>query len=391
MVEAPATTTPQNRDHCVELLIIQPTPFCNLDCAYCYLPHRNDSRRLSGTTLSQLCSNLFDSPYIGQQLTIIWHAGEPMVLPVDYYREAFGIIQSLKPDALTIQHSFQTNGTLIDEVWLQFIQETGLRIGVSIDGFPSLHDRYRKTRKGTGTYDATLAGIHLLQSANVDFHVITVLTHEALHNPDALFDFYVEQGIRHVCFNVEEIEGPHVQSSLSGTDIDARYKAFMRRFIAKLSQFDSPPFTVREFADAFQAIMSPVRPPYNPQTNPLAIVSVGANGQLSTFSPELLGNANAVYGDFVYGHAGDSCLDRLLENPHFQLTWDAIRVGVRHCEQQCAYFPFCGGGAPANKLFENGGFDTTETLYCRLTKKALLDIMLEFLEAELDKTPLWGI
>ena len=30
----------------LELLVLQATPFCNLDCSYCYLPDRNDRSRM---------------------------------------------------------------------------------------------------------------------------------------------------------------------------------------------------------------------------------------------------------------------------------------------------------------------------------------------------------
>ncbi len=50
------------------------------------------------------------------------------------------------------------------------------------------------------------------------------------------------------------------------------------------------------------------------------------------------------------------------------------------CREGCAYFPFCGGGAPANKHFENGTFASTETLSCRLHLKVCLDVTLALLE-----------
>ena len=31
----------------VRLLVVQPTPYCNLDCDYCYLPDRGDRSQLS--------------------------------------------------------------------------------------------------------------------------------------------------------------------------------------------------------------------------------------------------------------------------------------------------------------------------------------------------------
>ena len=46
----------------------------------------------------------------------------------------------------------------------------------------------------------------------------------------------------------------------------------------------------------------------------------------------------------------------------------------------CEYFGFCGGGAPVNKYSENGSFDSTETLFCRLNRKVLVDVILGKLE-----------
>ena len=37
----------------IDLLVIQPTPFCNLDCDYCYLPQRSDTRKISPVTLKR--------------------------------------------------------------------------------------------------------------------------------------------------------------------------------------------------------------------------------------------------------------------------------------------------------------------------------------------------
>ena len=40
------------------------------------------------------------------------------------------------------------------------------------------------------------------------------------------------------------------------------------------------------------------------------------------------------------------------------------------------------GWVAANKLFENGSFDSTETLFCRLSKKAVVDVVLAKMERE---------
>ena len=59
--------------------------------------------------------------------------------------------------------------------------------------------------------------------------------------------------------------------------------------------------------------------------------------------------------------------------------------GLKACANSCEYFDYCFGNSPSNKLFEHGSFDATETLDCRLNRKAVADVVLEELEATLAK------
>ena len=146
----------------IQLLVIQPTPFCNIDCRYCYLPQRNSKAVVAEQTLANLFSQVFASGWAEDGLTVIWHAGEPMVLPIDFYRRAFRLIDGLKPEGLSLTHSFQTNGTLIDDAWCDFFAAEQISVGVSIDGPQRLHDINRRTRSGHGTFERTIAGIRRL-------------------------------------------------------------------------------------------------------------------------------------------------------------------------------------------------------------------------------------
>jgi len=187
----------------IELLVIQATPFCNIDCKYCYLPNRSSKAVVTQQTLNNLFSQVFASGWVRDCLSIVWHAGEPMVLPMAFYRDAFRTVDRLKPADLRIMHSFQTNGTLIDESWCAFFAEERVNVGVSIDGPKHLHDQNRVTRSGRGTFDKTISGIRLLRRNGVPFHVISVLSMASMAAAREMFDFYVDEGITEVCFNVE--------------------------------------------------------------------------------------------------------------------------------------------------------------------------------------------
>ena len=366
----------------LELLVVQATPFCNVDCSYCYLPDRSSKARMSDATLQRLFNGLLSSPLPSDDLTILWHAGEPLVPGVDYYQRAITVIQEANRRGLRISHSFQTNGTLIDQAWCDFFKTNGVNVGVSLDGPRHLHDRHRKTRNGRGTFDSVMRGVSLLQTNEVPFHVITVLTRDSLGCARELYDFYRESGITRVGFNIEEIEGDHHISSLQDSSITFEVRSFFSDLFA-LVERDPSKLEVREFSGALDIILNPQRDCYgNPQAEALRIVSVGVNGDISTFSPELLGYSREPYGSFVFGNVHDDDVLSFLSSPKLRRVDADIQSGVERCRKNCEYFELCLGGAPANKLFENGSFDSGETMYCRLSKKAVIDVVLDGVERE---------
>ncbi len=170
----------------IETVVVQPTPFCNIDCTYCYLPNRRDRSVMSRNTLRALFECVFASGWAAPSITVIWHAGEPLVLPATYYHDAFELIETLRPPHISLRHSIQTNGMLISDEYCELFRNHHVGIGVSIDGPRHLHDAHRRTRSGRGTFDRTMAGIRLLQRHGVEFHVITVLSRESLDDPEAL-------------------------------------------------------------------------------------------------------------------------------------------------------------------------------------------------------------
>ncbi|MET0710474.1 MAG: GRRM system radical SAM/SPASM domain protein, partial [Tardiphaga sp.] len=54
---------------------------------------------------------VFDNALAAPDFTIVWHSGEPLVLPVQWYREAFASASRGAPASLP--HSMQTNGMLV--------------------------------------------------------------------------------------------------------------------------------------------------------------------------------------------------------------------------------------------------------------------------------------
>jgi uncharacterized protein len=363
----------------LRLLVLQPTPFCNIDCSYCYLSNRKFKGVMSLETLDLVCRRVLESPFLAPQLDVAWHGGEPLVVPLRWYEEATALMANRLSRETALRHCFQSNGLLVNEEWAQFFARVGARVGLSIDGPADLHDANRRTRSGRGTHAAAMRAVRLLQDHGHDFHVITVLTERALEHPERLFDFYVENGIREVGFNIEEVEGAHLRSSLVGAGVEARFRKFVSRFFELV--WNAPGrLRVREFESAIGVLISDV-PVRDQQNVPFAILSIGYDGTASTFSPELLGARHSRLDGFGFGHVATHRLADMRLGPVFGAVDREIQDGVDACERSCSYFRWCGGGAPANKLFETGRFDATETMHCRLIRQVMLDEVLAGIEA----------
>src|SRR5712692_3709170 len=365
----------------IQLLVVQPTPFCNIDCRYCYLPDRTNKAVVAEATLANLFSQVFASGWVRDGVTVVWHAGEPMVLPVDFYRRAFRLIDRLKPPDLVVCHSFQTNGTLIDDSWCEFFAEEHVSVGVSIDGPQHLHDINRVTRSGRGTFERMITGIRRLRRHAVPFHVISVLSAESLAAPGEMFDFYLGEGIDRVCFNVEESEGDHVSRSFGEAGIADAYYRFLRELWRSAAAAPDKFAFIREIDQAAQQALRPKEAVFfNQLVEPFAITSMDWTGNLATFSPELLGLKNAAYDNFIIGNINRDRLIDLPQQPVLKKMLADITAGVELCRQHCEYFSVCGGGEPVNKLAENGTFVSADTTYCRMSKMRATDLVLDLLD-----------
>ncbi|ACK51518.1 Radical SAM domain protein [Methylocella silvestris BL2] len=369
----------------IETVVVQPTPFCNINCRYCYLPDRNQKAKMELSVITTLFSKIFASGWSADQLTVIWHAGEPLVLPVSYYETALRAIEALRPPEVAVRHAIQTNGMLISPEWCALFKQWDVGVGVSIDGPQALHDANRVTRSGLGTFAQTIAGLRLLQREKVPFHVISVLSAESLQSPEAMLDFYLAEGVEDICFNVEESEGDHVSGLFAAADTPRRFREFLSRFWTLARQSGQVRF-IREIDDMLERIFRPESCDMgNAQVEPFGMLNVACDGSVSSFSPELLGLKNAAYNDFIVGNILTDSLEAMLGGEAMTAMTRDIAAGVELCRQSCEYFSVCGGGAPVNKLSENGGFSSGATSFCKLTEMIPADLALAAFE-QLERT-----
>jgi uncharacterized protein len=100
-----------------------------------------------------------------------------------------------------------------------------------------------------------MEGVRLLRENGIDFHVIAVVTADAVDHADAIFDFFLELGVKRIGFNVEEVEGEHVTSSLMPHAVESKMRAFWARMYERQIQSRGS-ITIREFENALSSIIT---------------------------------------------------------------------------------------------------------------------------------------
>jgi uncharacterized protein len=151
---------------------------CNLDCAYCYylsketLPKGPGAGRMSDETLEMFVKQYIDG-VTGGEVIFSWQGGEPTLLGVEFFRKVVALQKKHAKPGQWIENDLQTNGTLLNEEWCEFLKAHRFLVGLSIDGPREIHDHYRVTKGGRPTFDKVFAAAKLLQRFGVPFNTLT--------------------------------------------------------------------------------------------------------------------------------------------------------------------------------------------------------------------------
>jgi uncharacterized protein len=225
---------------------------------------------MSPETVTAVMENLENSELLKSIATVVWHAGEPLILPAEYYEDVFERISKFRRPDLVIDNYVQTNATLVNHRHCEVMSKHGVKVGVSLDGPEFLHDKRRLTRSRKGTHSKAVKGTKLLQEAGIFPTAIAVISIETLSYPDEFYDFFADLGISRVGLNVEEIEGPNRTSSLlHSRDCDSLYKKFLGRLLLRSALDQRVKF--REFERLLELVERDEWLEGNSQVNPASM------------------------------------------------------------------------------------------------------------------------
>jgi uncharacterized protein len=121
-------TLPANSPPRFHLLAKPSGATCNIDCKYCFFLSKealypDDKQRMSEHTLETYIQQLLES-HRTPQVTVAWQGGEPTLMKLDFFRRSLEVVEKYRRPGQMVQHTFQTNGILLDDDWYAFFKGT---------------------------------------------------------------------------------------------------------------------------------------------------------------------------------------------------------------------------------------------------------------------------
>src|SRR6185312_10577478 len=179
-------------------------PICNLDCKYCfYLEKENlypgeNQWRMSDAVLEQYIRQYIHSQPV-TEINFAWQGGEPTLLGVEFFRKAVALQKKFTGGKI-ISNAIQTNGTLLDDEWCEFLVANNFLVGLSIDGPAEMHDAYRVDKRQQPTFDKVMRGLELLKLHRVEFNTLTVVNRINSQSPLEVYRFLKSIGSQYLQF-----------------------------------------------------------------------------------------------------------------------------------------------------------------------------------------------
>ncbi len=351
-----------SRSYPVKALCLLVSQDCNLSCRYCFARGGHIPALRKMTAEVGFCAVDFLLEHgKGSFREIDFFGGEPLLnLPVLRKIIQYGHQRALAK-GVQLTFTLTTNATLLTDENIEFLNNHGMSVVLSLDGRPEVHDMMRKNPSGAGSYDQVLKNIiKLLEGRNYSNYYIRGTYTK--NNLDFSHDIEHLVGLGFNSISLEPvIASPGDHLALDEEDllnIEREYDRIVDLFISKKKM--GSPFSFYHFlVDLEQGPCLYKR-----------ITGCGAGTEyIAVAADGSLYPCHQFAGNQAY-YMGSIMQDPLTQtNPLVTTLYDSPRIH-KECALCWARF-LCGYGCAAATLTQAGNLDTNHTLSCALQKMRL--------------------
>lgn len=322
---------------------------CNLGCSYCYYLEK---KSLYQGNSDFLMTDEILEKYIIQHIsattekiiTFSWHGGEPLLAGIDFYRKAVEIQKLYKPFNSEIFNGIQTNGTLLDREWCSFFSEEKFVVGISIDGPAELHNRYRVTRDGKGSFEKVLEGFNLLKSYGILPEILCVVNAENVDQPRVIYDFFKSLEVRYISFLPLVEKHTESQSGVTEKSVSAeKFGQFLCTIFDEWVGNDIGRIKIQIFEEALRSSFN--------QDHTLCIFKKNCGGvPVIEHTGDFYSCDHYVNSDHLLGNiSGHSLADFLDSKKQKEFGLSKSQSLPQYC-LNCEVLSMCNGECPKNRI-----------------------------------------
>ena len=313
---------------------------CNLRCKYCFYADLAGKRdtfcfgSMSDDTVDRILCSVRKDLKPGDTLSFAFQGGEPTLIGLPWYRR---FVEKVRETGLRPAYALQTNGTLLDEDWAEFLRENDFLVGLSLDGMPRCHNACRVAIDGSGTYDRVMEAVQLLRKHRVEFNILCTLTRELARHPTQVWNWICKNDFQYVQFTpcMDELGTPGASPYALHPELFASF--YQSLFRLWLQDFRKGRYRSIKFFDDVVNLLAFGCP-----------TACGIHGQCQC---QLVVEADgSTYPcDFFcvdrwkIGNLRENSPVEMLESSKARAFLQRPREEMQAC-RDCPYFRFCGGG-----------------------------------------------
>lgn len=347
----------------VKALCLHVANNCNLTCSYCF----------AGSGTGHFPNPLMSFETGKQALDfLVAHSGERTYLEVDFFGGEpllnWEVVKQLvaygrsieKAQGKVFRFTLTTNGLLLNDEIIDYVNQEMETVVLSLDGRPEVHDYFRKTLNGTGSYDIVVAKFQKLvaQRTKGSYHIRGTFTK---NNLDFLADIL---HIRSLGFTEISME-PVVCDPTSPYAIT---KADLPRIFKEYESLAQEMARRQNTEEAFRFYHYNLNIAGGPCVHK-RLVGCGAGFEYLAVTPkgnlfpchQFLGDQAYLLGDVWQGVSNIAPAKEMAD----------LNVFSRPDCIDCWAKLYCGGGCAANAYHSSGNVSRIDAIGCAMFKKRL--------------------
>jgi uncharacterized protein len=326
---------------------------CNLACRYCYylekehLYPQKPSLKMGEELLEDYILQVIQAS-IEPEIRFSWHGGEPALLGVPYYENVVALQKKHLPRDRRIANNLQTNGTLLDESWGNFLARENFTVGLSMDGPEPFHDAYRVTKTGSPTHERVLRAWKLLSERGITTDILCTVHAANVFHPLETYGYFKDIGARYIGFLPIVEKDPKSKTGVSSRSVPARaFGEFLCAVFDLWKKEDIGKILIQVFEEVTRTALG--------QDHSLCIFrKTCGHFPVVEHNGDFFSCDHFVDPEHCPGNIRHTPLVDLLES-RFQKTFGQSKRSTLAARcRKCPVLNFCNGGCPKDRFVASG-------------------------------------